>query len=118
MRTLLFGLCWLLLSGAQAAELPERDVFVMGAGRESCGTWTADHNDDIRHTVELHWVLGFIAGSNWRTDDKQAKFVDTNAVSSYIDNFCALNPLWPIAFAASAVVGEGGGPRPPQDFKR
>jgi hypothetical protein len=68
--------------------------------------------------MDQQWVLGFISGSNWRTEQQQAKFPDVNAVSAYIDNYCALNPLQPIMLAAAAVVAEGGGPPAQHDWQK
>jgi hypothetical protein len=107
MRKLFFGLCGLLITGSQAAS---QGVWIMGDGQKSCGAWTADRSDNVRHQMELDWVLGFVSGRNWDNPDKQARFADDDAVAAYIDNYCALNPLHAVAGAAAEVVHDGGGP--------
>ena len=50
--------------------------------------------------------------------DKQAHFADADAIKAYIDNYCALNPLHTLNFAAAALVQDGGGVQAKHDWKR
>src|SRR5712691_7550859 len=87
------------------------EVFVIGAGISSCGTWIETRQKPAQHYQYLQWVLGFITSSNWYSynNGPQAKPLDVKAVVAFIDQYCRNNPLHSLTYAAAAVVQETGG---------
>jgi hypothetical protein len=101
-----------VLSGARAQE-----VSVWGTGQESCGKWLAQRTNNVNRTILHNWILGFISGSNWYSRS-QARPPDSDAVATFVDQYCQNNPLHLMALAAAALVGELGGPKATHEWKR
>lgn len=70
----------------------------VGFADSSCGTWTTRRSDShkfsyLRAGMES-WALGFVSGSNWNSAGKdRLEGIDTDAIFSWIDNYCRQNPL-------------------------
>jgi hypothetical protein len=87
------------------------DAMTYGQGIQSCGIWTTERNkgDSWAALVNQAWVLGFITAidmSLQATRDRMLKRTDTVAMTSFIDNYCAANPLKSIELAALDLVSK------------
>jgi hypothetical protein len=80
------------------------NVFVMGSGEFSCGTWVESKNIPELRVQGIQWVLGFMTGGNWATHELQAKPPDLQAVAAFMDQYCERNVLNKIMDGAVALV--------------
>ena len=60
------------------------------------------------HQGQVIWVLGFLTGSNYRTEGQGAP-ADSAAVEAFIDQYCQNNPSHQLFMAAAALVQDSGG---------
>jgi hypothetical protein len=77
---------------------------VVGPGAGSCGAWTADRSNKPRYSIDLSWVLGFLAGVGFEGSGDPLRGLDSNAVAGWIDNYCQAHPLEHIVDAAEALA--------------
>jgi hypothetical protein len=79
---------------------------LMGAGVQSCGTWTANRRlpDTTLYQIGIEWVLGFLSGAGYEGSGDPMRGLDVNAVADWIDNYCQAHPPEKIADAAEALV--------------
>ena len=106
------GICFFLMSSPNA-----KGKDVLGSGTASCGTWLEAKSEPANRQVYGQWVLGFISGSNWRSE-LQARPVDTEAALAFVDVYCTNNPTHMLVMAASAAVEVTGGPKTVHKWKR
>jgi hypothetical protein len=82
----------------------------MGAGSDSCGTWTANRTPSgIAASPHEQWVVGYLSGvAGWSALDP-LKGLDGDAVLAWMDNYCRAHPLVMISNAVDAFVREHPG---------
>jgi hypothetical protein len=81
-----------------------------------CSTWLQDWANPAQHAAELEWILGFITGSNYRTEG-QGQPSGSDEVELFIEHYCRNNPKHQLFMAAAALVQETGGPKALHAFK-
>jgi hypothetical protein len=84
----------------------------IGAGLDSCGTWTSDRRSPWSADAmqEEQWVLGFLTAIGYtgntnpgaEGNQNPLKGMDANGVWAWIDNYCRVNPIERIEDAAAA----------------
>ena len=85
---------------------PLRTVY--GAGLGSCGAWTQDRKADQRlSALESQWILGYISGVN-QLAKTPTRNTDVQAITAWMDSYCAVNPLERLADAALVLTKELG----------
>ena len=99
---------------------------VVGAGTNSCESWTESRRDNSKYGFILatgyqNWVLGFLSGANDALTIKHhtdiLKHTDLDAVWAWVDNYCQSHPLDQISTGVEYLVVEldrkaGGGRLP------
>jgi len=80
-----------------------------------CSAWLQDWANPPRHQAQLDWILGFITGSNYRTEG-QGQPGSSDEVELFIEHYCRSNPEDQLFMAAAALVEETGGPRALRSF--
>lgn len=92
-------------------------MMVYGAGRLSCGAWSASRKQpegsDIRRHQFESWVAGFVTAYNWRGQEPGANGVrdvlastDMDGAFGFIDKYCADDPLKTMLSAVIALVAQ------------
>lgn len=81
-----------------------------------CSAWLQDWAIPARHEAQLDWILGFITGSNYRTEG-QGQPGSSDEVELFIEHYCRSNPKDQLFMAAAALVEETGGPKALHAFK-
>ena len=76
---------------------------------KGCNAWLQDWSDPPRHEAQLDWILGFITGSNYRTEG-QGQPGSSDEVELFVEHYCRDNPGHQLFKAAAALVQETGGP--------
>ncbi|HKQ23898.1 MAG TPA: hypothetical protein VJT81_05590 [Burkholderiales bacterium] len=68
---------------------------IRGVGAISCGTWTKDAKEanKLGQLINLTWVQGYISSYNAHTGQNLFEGVDNDAITAWMDNYCAKNPL-------------------------
>ncbi len=97
--------CLAAVTALATMPLSARAYYLIGAGTDSCGTWTADRSThpSVRSTQDEQWVLGFLSSIGYFDPGKDPlNGLDAEAVWAWIDNFCHIKPLSPIVEAAGA----------------
>jgi hypothetical protein len=80
------------------------DKIYVGAGDESCGSWTAARKTTTVKSLELtSWFFGFMSGANLAAPFDILKGTDAEGLLAWTDNYCAHNPLAKIVGAANAL---------------
>jgi hypothetical protein len=88
------------------ASRAQEEFPAYGAGLQSCGTWTAERNDDFRRQRQS-WVFGFVSAYDFYCPaGSQIKPADNNAITAWVDSYCAAHPLDLIVYAAVKLVDE------------
>ena len=77
-----------------------------GHGTASCGSWTADRKAN-RWLPVAEWVLGWVSAVNSYVR-VPARETDFQAISAWVDDYCAAHPLAQLADAVDALVVELG----------
>jgi hypothetical protein len=82
-----------------------RDVAIIGAGSDSCGTWTAQRQN-TQGPSNRQWILGFISGAAFYGEGNidPLNERDAQAVWAWVDNWCQNNPLEPMVMAGKGIV--------------
>ncbi len=83
---------------------------------KGCNAWLQDWANPPRHEAQLEWILGFITGSNYRTEG-QGQPGSSDEVELFVEHYCRSNPKDQLFMAAAALVEETGGPRALHAFK-
>jgi hypothetical protein len=107
MRIVVAGL---VIIATGLCEAPPAAAYkLIGAGVDSCGTWTADRRlpQSFAAAQDEQWVLGFLAGIGFvgQGGDNPLDGLDADAVWAWFDNYCQANPLLHISQAAAAFYG-------------
>ena len=113
MKILYLAVALFFLTSANPAQSKD----VLGMGTASCGAWIAAKDQIVPRTIYGEWILGFISGSNWRSQ-AQARPIDSLAVYSFVDQYCSNNPLHMLTLAAAAAVEATGGPKAVHQWTR
>jgi len=83
---------------------------IWGNGNQSCGSWTATHNDNtdgsaIEEASQEAWVEGFItAFSAFGFTPSRTFTLDYAALKAWIDNYCSAHPLDSISKASEVLA--------------
>jgi hypothetical protein len=97
----------LVAIAATAGSAEGADVDIMGAGAQSCGSWTADHRDGIPIAGD-QWILGFLSGVAYEgpgpTVLNPLNGLDAPAVWAWVTNYCLAHPLEQIVGAGTAFL--------------
>jgi hypothetical protein len=92
-----------------------KDAVVYGLGLASCGQWTAERSKrsgispGISGSLAYEsWLAGYMTGMSifHAASGTPLKRSDVVAMSAWIDNYCAANPLKQVADAASLLIVE------------
>ena len=83
----------------------------------ACSVWLQDWSDPAKHEGQLEWILGFVTGSNYRSEG-QGQLEDTAEVEVFIEHYCRNNPEHQLFMAAATLVQESGGPAALHAFKK
>ena len=89
------------------AETAKSSYQVYGSGQVSCGTWAEElANKSPMRQLDLAWILGWISSYNRYSDapGNVSSGADSAAVSGWIDNYCAANPLSNLAIASDELI--------------
>lgn len=92
---------------AIAATSPAYGYKVYGLGNSSCGEWLNERKSEqvsLSEAAMEHWVLGFLGGAGWR--GYALKNSGTQAVTAWLDQYCAENPLESMADATANLARE------------
>ena len=108
----LVGFLFSFLTFAQAT-----DLYTIGEGQDACSGWQQFRQNEIMHQGQVKWVLGFLTGSNYRTEGQGAP-ADSAAVEAFVDKYCQNNPSHQLFMAAAALVQETGGPVALHQYKK
>jgi len=84
---------------------------------QACTAWLEGWSDPAKHEGQLEWILGFVTGSNYRSEG-QAQLEDADEVEIFIEHYCRNNPEHQLFMAAAALVQESGGPAALHEFKK
>ncbi len=84
---------------------------------QACSAWLQDWSDPAKHEGQLEWILGFVTGSNYRSEG-QAQLENADEVEVFIEHYCRNNPVHQLFMAAAALVQESGGPTALHEFKK
>ena len=84
---------------------------------QACSAWLQDWSDPAKHAGQLEWILGFVTGSNYRSEG-QAQLENADEVEVFIEHYCRNNPEHQLFMAAAALVQESGGPTALHEFKK
>ena len=95
-----FGL--LALGSGRALARSPGTYLDYGAGQQSCGAWTSHFSSPGYHTVDQQWLLGFVSGTSY--EGTVLSETDGNAITAWVDNYCAQHPLDNVATAAGRLV--------------
>jgi hypothetical protein len=80
---------------------------IMGRGLTSCGAWTAEHQRNTQTSImQEDWAVGFLSGLAAAANDTSLASTDYSGVVAWITNYCAQNPLDPIATAVHGLFLE------------
>ena len=99
------------IATAAAMVMPARSAYqptVIGAGGNSCGTWTNEKNTPLRLEDEA-WVVGYFSAVNryaMGSDGFLTRTTDGRGLIAWMDNYCEANPLNQIEAGAAALVDE------------
>ena len=93
------------------------DLYTLGNGQDACGSWLKLRQNEIVHQGQVNWLLGFLTGSNYRTEGQGAP-ADSAAVEAFVDQYCQNNPAHQLFMAAAALVQESGGPTAFHQYKK
>jgi len=102
------ALAVLICSGQAVAADP---VMIIGNGTRSCAEWTSNRNDPTGvTTIAMEaWIGGFITAFNNygpRRSGDVLNGMTSDAVWTWMDNYCRVNPQDQLAVAAVAFVKE------------
>ena len=100
------------VTGAQAT-----DLYALGNGQDACSGWVQFRQNVTVHEGQVKWLLGFVTGSNYRTEGQGAP-PDSAAVEAFVDRYCQNNPSHQLFMAAAALVQESGGPVALHQYKK
>lgn len=93
-----------------ASQVRAQDTYTTyGSGNSSCGEWlqssAAGLTHEMRRTLLLSWVLGFVSGVGY-SGVHHLKATDGSGVEVWIDRYCETRPLDTLARAAAALTRE------------
>ena len=78
------------------------EIWVRGAGAESCGTWESDLGSNAA-LQDHNWVLGYLSGRAFESGIDILRTTDYQAMVQWMNNYCAGHPLDMIAQAADVL---------------
>jgi hypothetical protein len=93
------------------------DLYAIGNGQDACSGWLQFRQNETVHEGQVKWLLGFLTGSNYRTEGQGAP-ADSAAVEAFVDQYCRNNPSHQLFMAAAALVQESGGPAALHEYKK
>ena len=67
------------------------DLYTLGNGQDACSAWLKFRQNEHVHEGQVKWILGFLTGSNYRTEGQGAP-ADSAAVEAFVDQYCQNNP--------------------------
>ena len=73
-----------------------------GQPNQACSAWLQDWSDPAKHEGQLEWILGFVTGSNYRSEG-QGQPEGTDEVEVFIEHYCRNNPEHQLFMAAAAL---------------
>ena len=84
---------------------------------QACSAWLQDWSDPEKHEGQLEWIIGFVTGSNYRSEG-QGQPENTDEIEIFIEHYCRNNPEHQLFMAAAALVQESGGPAALHEFEK
>ena len=108
-RCVLVTLAFAWAFAAMAGESP--DLAVIGTGNLSCGAYAEARRNQNDEQVRLfvQWVDGFLVGYSYYASNKRVIPPDHDATMTWLDKWCAANPLKYVVTASAQLVQELGG---------
>lgn len=104
-RILVVGVITLMVSAGVAVNARKQGSYTRyGAGISSCGTWLEARrsSNEIGWLSSGQWILGWLSAAGYYGVD--LKKTDPAAITAWIDNYCAANPLSDLEEAARGLV--------------
>jgi hypothetical protein len=93
---------------ALASTAPSANSIIIGAGAESCGTWTNSERNNT-NAYRHQWVMGYVSSYNFYSltvSSDVSQGIDFHGLIAWISNYCASNPLNQIATATINLIEE------------
>jgi hypothetical protein len=93
---------------ALTSTAPLANSIVIGAGVESCGTWTNSERNNT-NSFRHEWVMGYVSSYNFYSltvSSDVSQGIDPNGLIAWITNYCTANPLNQIATATIHLIEE------------
>ena len=105
----IFAIAALALSTCSAQALAANPVMIVGNGTRSCAEWMSNRNDPTGvTTIAMEaWIGGFITAFNSYGAGRSGDVLNgmtSDAVWTWMDNYCRVNPRDQLAVAAIAFV--------------
>jgi hypothetical protein len=104
-----FPILAVLIVGLMAVAPVEAQAWrVIGAGVDSCGTWTEDRRvRGVGAQQDQQWVVGFLSGAAFTGPNLDpSNNMDAQGIWAWVDNYCHSNPIKTIRDAAEDFVEE------------
>ena len=74
------------------------DLYTIGNGQDTCGAWLNLRQNGTVHQGQVIWVLGFLTGSNYRTEGQGAPAIprlSRHSLISIVTTILRINSSWP-----------------------
>ncbi len=102
----------LILAALLVGSFSAHGYMRYGDGNRSCGEWTQiQENGDAAAVAQ--WVLGWVSAAGYYTvakgidnDSGILASIDSQAIETWVDDYCRRKPLNTVAHAAEAAVKE------------
>lgn len=79
-------------------------IMVIGAGSYSCGKHTA--SNEVEKSVDLQWVLGFLAAKSFEKNVDLMNGMDARAIAGALNLYCQKAPLDMMLAAATDIYNQ------------
>ena len=93
-------------ASASAGEAPQKGFWVNGAGVVSCGKILEHLKEPGGELQVQQWIWGYISAFNEFHKNIQKGFPDDAAITAYVRNYCAQQPLKTLYNATVKLVSE------------
>jgi hypothetical protein len=74
------------------------DLYTLGNGQDACSGWLEFRKNEHVHEGQVKWVLGFLTGSNYRTEVKGHQPIPgpwRPSLTSTVRTILRINSSWP-----------------------
>jgi len=87
----------------------DSQVTTIGLGNQSCGAWTRARRENRGGAIGFeNWLGGYFTGLNEANGTRfdLTRGTDFSGLAAWIDNYCVVHPIDPVALAASHLAAE------------